>query len=67
MHADELSDSGGCRVASAVKARSADHLIRVNEHGADVLASADVCAVLLPSAAFYLKLGQWKGAGDADD
>jgi len=62
LHADELADSGGCRVASAVGARSADHLIRVNEAGADALAAAGVCGVLLPSAAFYLKLGRFAPA-----
>jgi imidazolonepropionase len=41
-----------------VGARSADHLVNVDESGADTLASADVCAVLLPIAAFYLKLGR---------
>src|SRR5688500_11719035 len=62
IHAEELAASGGSLVAAAVKARSADHLIFVNEHGADALARADVCAVLLPTAAFYLKLGRFAPA-----
>ena len=57
LHADELASSGGCRVAGTVRARSADHLIHVDREGIDELARADVCAVLLPIAAFYLKLG----------
>ena len=43
-------------------ARSADHLVYVDEAGADALASANVCAVLLPIAAFYLKLGRFAPA-----
>jgi imidazolonepropionase len=57
LHADELASSGGCRVAATVHARSADHLIHADDHGIDDLARAGVCAVLLPIAAFYLKLG----------
>jgi imidazolonepropionase len=62
LHADELAASGGCGVAAAVGARSADHLIHVDEAGADALATFDVCAVLLPIAAFYLKLGRFAPA-----
>jgi imidazolonepropionase len=56
LHADELASSGGCRVAGTVRARSADHLIHVDAEGIDELSRAGVCAVLLPIAAFYLKL-----------
>ena len=59
VHADELGPSGGSLVASRVRARSADHLVFVDEAGADALARANVCAVLLPTAAFYLKLGRF--------
>jgi imidazolonepropionase len=62
IHADQLATSGGCAVAARVGARSADHLVHVDESGADALASADVCAVLLPIAAFYLKLGRFAPA-----
>ena len=62
IHADELGLSGGSRVAAALGARSADHLIFVDEEGADLMASANVCATLLPSAAFYLKLGRFAPA-----
>ena len=62
IHADELAPSGGSLVAAAVKARSADHLVFVDAEGVDALARADVCAVLLPTAAFYLKLGRFAPA-----
>lgn len=57
LHADELASSGGCRVAATVHARSADHLIHVDDEGIDALSRTETCAVLLPIAAFYLKLG----------
>jgi len=62
IHAEELARTGGCEVAADVAARSADHLIFVDESGADRLASASVAAVLLPTAAFYLKLGRFAPA-----
>jgi imidazolonepropionase len=62
VHADELGPSGGTRVAARVRARSADHLVHVDEQGADALADAGVCATLLPAAAFYLKLGRFAPA-----
>ena len=62
VHADELAPSGGASVAARVRARSADHLVHVDERGADGLADADVCATLLPAAAFYLKLDRFAPA-----
>lgn len=62
LHADELTRSGGAEVAAKVGARSADHLIHVDEHGADTLAAAETCALLLPAAAFYLKAGRFAPA-----
>lgn len=62
VHADELGASGGSRVAADLRARSADHLIFVDEDGARRMAEAGVCATLLPAAAFYLKLGRFAPA-----
>jgi imidazolonepropionase len=62
IHADELGPSGGSLVAAAVGARSADHLIFVPDEGIDAMARAGVVATLLPSAAFYLKLGRFAPA-----
>jgi imidazolonepropionase len=62
IHADELGPSGGSCVAAAVGARSADHLIFVDSAGARALAAAGTVATLLPSAAFYLKLGRYAPA-----
>jgi imidazolonepropionase len=62
IHADELGLSGGSRVAAELRCRSADHLIFVDEAGADGLAAAGTVATLLPIAAFYLKLGRFAPA-----
>lgn len=64
IHADELGASGGSQVAAAVGARSADHLIFVPPEGIAAMARAGVAATLLPSAAFYLKLGRFAPARD---
>jgi imidazolonepropionase len=62
IHADELGPSGGSRVAAAVAARSADHLVHVPPEGIRSLAEARTVATLLPVAAFYLKLGRFAPA-----
>jgi imidazolonepropionase len=62
IHADELALSGGARVAADVGASSADHLIHVDEPHARRLADRNVVATLLPSAAFFLKLGRYAPA-----
>jgi len=62
VHADELGPSGGSRVAATIGARSADHLLFTDAAAARGLAAAGVCAVLLPTAAFYLKLGRFAPA-----
>ncbi len=58
VHAEEFGRSGGTEVAVKAGARSADHLLFVDEPGADALGAANVCATLLPIAAFYLKAGR---------
>jgi len=62
IHADELASSGGAALAASVMARSADHLVHVTEHDARAMAEAGTVATLLPTAAFYLKLGRFAPA-----
>src|SRR5258708_3250632 len=62
LHADEFAASGGWQVAADAGARSADHLMFVDEAGAHRLAAAGVVATLLPIASFYLKLGRFAPA-----
>jgi imidazolonepropionase len=64
IHADELAASGGSEIAALVGARSADHLIFISPAHIRLLAAAGTTATLLPSAAFYLKLGRFAPARD---
>ena len=54
LHADQLTDQGGGALAAAAGARSADHLEYLSADGVQAMAEADVCAVLLPGAAYTL-------------
>ncbi len=54
LHADQLSDRGGGSLAAAIGARSADHVEYLSQESVDAMASAGVCAVLLPGAAYTL-------------
>ena len=58
VHADELAWTGGAELAAELGARSADHLLFVSEAGMAAMARAGCAATLLPSAAFYLRLGR---------
>ena len=62
IHADELVWTGGAELAAELRARSADHLLFVSEAGVRALAQAECAATLLPSAAFYLRLGRYAPA-----
>jgi imidazolonepropionase len=62
VHANELGQTGGARVAAAVGARSADHLVFLGDDDISALAHAGVVATLLPAASFYLKLGRFAPA-----
>jgi imidazolonepropionase len=62
VHADELGATGGAELAGELGARSADHLLFVSARGMSALARARCAATLLPSAAFYLRLGRYAPA-----
>ena len=54
IHADQLSASGGARLAAELGASSADHLEHATPDALKAMADAGTVAVLLPGAAFYL-------------
>ncbi len=54
LHADQLTDGGGARLAAEVGAVSADHLECISEEGIQAVADAGVVAVSLPIATLYL-------------
>jgi imidazolonepropionase len=54
VHADQLSQSGGCRLAVRVDAISADHIEYMSQKDAVAMRDADVMAVMLPAANYLL-------------
>ena len=52
LHAEQLSDLGGAKLAASYGALSADHLEYLDDDGARAMAAAGTVAVLLPGA-FY--------------
>lgn len=56
LHADELSDLGGARLAADLGAISADHLVYASDDGLRAMADTGTMAVLLPATALFLGL-----------
>jgi imidazolonepropionase len=54
IHADQMTLSGGARLAIEVGAKSADHLVQLGDEEIAMLAKSDVTCVLLPSADLYM-------------
>ena len=54
MHADQLSNSGGALLAAELKATTADHLEKTDEHGIAAMKTAGVQPVLLPASVYAL-------------
>ncbi len=59
LHADQLTDSDGAKLAASFRALSADHLEYTNSRGVAALAEAGTVAVLLPGAFHYLRESQY--------
>ena len=55
LHADQLSNLNGARLAAEYKALSADHLEHADEDGVIAMAAADTVAVVLPGAYYTLR------------
>ncbi|MGE3608825.1 MAG: imidazolonepropionase [Bacteriovoracaceae bacterium] len=54
IHADELNDNAGAKIAADYSALSADHLLKISQEGILALASSPTVATLLPGTAFFL-------------
>jgi imidazolonepropionase len=59
LHADQLSNLQGARLAAQYGALSADHLEYTDKEGAAAMAEAGTVAVLLPGAAYMLREKQF--------
>lgn len=55
LHADQLSNLHGARLAAEARALSADHLEYTDEEGIAAMARAGTIAVLLPGAFYFLR------------
>jgi imidazolonepropionase len=53
LHADQLSEGGGARLAAELSAASADHLEHASDDDLSALAEAGVVGVTLPLASLY--------------
>ncbi len=55
LHAEQLSDQGGARLAAEYAALSCDHLEYLSDDGVRAMAAAGTVAVLLPGAYYFLR------------
>jgi imidazolonepropionase len=55
LHADQLSNLGGAKLAARYGALSADHLEYTDEEGAAAMAKTGTVAVLLPGAFYFIR------------
>jgi imidazolonepropionase len=55
IHADQLSNLGGAKLAAEMGALSADHLEHLDEAGVIAMAKARTVAVILPGAFYFLR------------
>ncbi len=55
LHAEQLSDLGGARLAARYGAMSADHIEYLQEDGVKAMADAGTVAVILPGAFYTLR------------
>ncbi len=62
IHADQLSHSGGARLAAELGAASADHLEWIDEEDIDRLRAAGTMATLVPGSTFNLGLDRYPPA-----
>jgi imidazolonepropionase len=55
LHAEQLSNRGGAKMAARYDALTADHLEHIDEAGVEAMAEAGTVAVLLPGAFYALQ------------
>ncbi|MDE2289870.1 MAG: imidazolonepropionase [Burkholderiales bacterium] len=55
IHAEQLSNAGGTRLAARYGALSADHLEYLDEAGVQAMQAAGMVAVLLPGAFYFIR------------
>jgi imidazolonepropionase len=67
MHADQLSLSGGARLAAKLETATADHLEHTDEEGIAALKAAAIQPVLLPGSVYALGSSRYPAAREMID
>jgi imidazolonepropionase len=67
IHADQLTNFGAAQLARDVKAATADHLEKTDEHGIAAMKSAGVQPVLLPGSVYALGSADYPHAREMID
>lgn len=67
VHADQLSLSGGARLAASLRAKTADHLEHTDSGGIEALRDAGVQPVLLPGSVYALGSSRYPAAREMID
>jgi imidazolonepropionase len=57
IHANQLNNSGGVQLGIKTNALSVDHLETLGKEEIELLGKHDIISTLLPSAAFFLRMG----------
>jgi imidazolonepropionase len=55
IHADEIETYGGAQLAAELSCHSAEHLLKADDEGIEMMAKENVVATLLPATAFFLR------------
>lgn len=55
IHADEIENYGGTKLAAEIRCVCADHLLMADDEAIEMLSQNDVIPVLLPATAFFLR------------
>ncbi|WP_373506051.1 imidazolonepropionase [Aestuariivirga sp.] len=55
LHAEQLSNLGGAKMAASFNALSVDHIEYLDDSGVEAIAKSGTVAVLLPGAFYYLR------------
>jgi imidazolonepropionase len=67
LHAEQLSNVGGAKLAARYNALSVDHIEYLDRGGVEAIARSGTVAVLLPGAFYYLKEKQLPPVADLRD
>ncbi len=62
IHADEIFDTGGAKLAAELDAISADHLLKSSKNGLELMAEKNIIGVLLPGTPYSTMMDEYANA-----